>query len=286
MKKALIVGANSYIGISFERYVNGRIDVTTISSHGDVWQEIDYSGFDSVVFVAGIAHRKNKGADSDLYYFVNRDLAFETVKKAKAEGVRQFIYISSIYAGGIYKGEVSPQADKTPKSSDHYGLSKQQAEALLLSLQSENFRVAVIRPPMVYGPRCKGNFPELIKLVKKLPFFPTLQNKRSMIFVDNLSEFLAIVIEQEISGVLCPRNKEYVSTARMMEEIAKQTGSRYRPLPLLNPLVRMLMPLYPPLKNAFVSLFYSDEAPDMPFDRAYQAVGFEESIKRSVAGYE
>jgi len=286
VKKVLIFGADSYIGASFERYAQGRLDVATVSSIGGEWKETDFSTYDSIVCVAGIAHRARSKENKELYFSVNRDLAVAAAQKAKAEGARQFVYFSSIYAYGVKKGEISSVTTPAHRKGDCYGLSKYQAEALIEPMASEGFCVAIIRPPMVYGPGCKGNFPLLAKVAKTAPFLPTLRNKRSMIYIDNLAEFLALVIEQGSQGVFCPQNKDYVCTAKMMGEIAISIGKKDRRLPLLNPFLRLLMPMFPPLQSAFGNLCYSTEASKAPFCQDYQLVGFEDSIKRSVSGNE
>ena len=282
MKKVLIVGSQSYIGSSFERYAHGRLDVSTIGSLNDEWRNYDFSVFDSVVYVAGIAHRKQTRNNKDLYFKVNRDLAVSVAQKAKTDGTRQFVYFSSMAVYGMKSGEINECTVPAPRTDDHYGLSKHQAEELLEPMQSDAFHVAIIRPPTVYGYGCKGNFPLLVRIVKAAPFLPTLRNKRSMIYIDNLSEFLALIIEREAQGVYCPQNKEYVCTAIMMGEIAISFGKTYRRLPLLNPFLHILMPVSPPLKSAFGNLYYSLKKSTLPFEQDYQIVGFLESIKRSL----
>ena len=278
----LIVGADSYIGTSFERYVQGRLDVTTISSLDDEWWRIDCSGFDSVVCLAGIAHRKQTAGIKDLYFSVNRDLAVEVADKVKSDGVKQFIYFSSMAVYGRKTGEITEHSIPSPINNDFYGLSKFEAEKLIEPMQTDGFLVAIVRPPMVYGPNCKGKFPSLVRISRMSPFIPTFDNQRSMIFIDNLTEFLATIIEQGCSGVFCPQNKYHVSTARIMEEITISAGKKPVRMPVLNLFIRLFLPVCPPLRNAFGSLYYSAKVSDMPFEHDYQVVGFEESIRRSL----
>ena len=280
LKKVLIFGAGSYIGDSFTQYVQGRLDVTAVDSTNDLWNEIDFCCFDSVVYLAGIAHRKQSESGSALYFAVNRDLAFSAACKAKADGVAQFVYFSSLYAFGVTKGEITGSDFSAPE--DPYGLSKFEAEQQLRTLQSETFKIAVIRPPMVYGPGCRGNFPQLVRITKTSPFIPTKKNKRSMIFIDNLAEFLAIVIEERAEGLLCPQNKEYVATSKLMEEIAKSIGKKSIRTPVLNLFIHALSPLSSSLRSAFGSLYYGADVSRVPFVREYQLVGFEESVRKSV----
>jgi len=283
VKRVLIVGANSYIGTSFERYTRGWLGVATASSLDNEWRSLDYSGFDCVVYVAGIAHQKQTKKNKDTYFLVNRDLAYSAAQKAKSEGAKQFIYISSMAVYGLKSGEITEHTVPSPHKNDCYGLSKWQAECLIAPLQSDDFRVTIIRPPMVYGPDCTGSFQALKRIVRLSPIIPTMQNKRSMIYIDNLAEFFTIVIEKCESGILCPQNSEYVSTSAMMEEIAMAIGKRYLRLSALNVLIRLFVPICPPLQKAFGNLYYSNEASAQQSMRDYNVVGFADSIRKSVS---
>ena len=103
MKKILITGADSYIGTSFERYIQknypNEYTVDTIDMTDERWCDTDFSCYDSVFHVAGIAHSdtgKISEEKAKLYYAVNTELTVETAKKAKADGAKQFIFMSSI----------------------------------------------------------------------------------------------------------------------------------------------------------------------------------------------
>ena len=282
MKRVLIVGANSYIGTSFERYVQDRLDVATVSSFDNKWRSIDYSGFDCIVYVAGIAHRKQAKKNKDTYFLVNRDLAFAVAQKAKVDGARQFIYISSMSVYGMKSGEITERTVPSPRTNDYYGLSKWRAEGLISPLQSDDFRVTIIRPPMVYGPGCPGSFQALIRIVKLSPIIPTMKNKRSMIFIDNLAELLALTIEEPVMGVICPQNSEYVCTSAMMDEIAIAFGKQRLQLPAVNVLIKLFIPICPPLQKAFGNLYYSNDTSASPLIRNNNIVGFADSIKKSI----
>ena len=106
MKKILITGAGSYIGTAFQRYLAQwpeRYAVDTVDMIGDAWRQTDFSGYDAVFHVAGIAHSDNGKISAEkekLYYAVNTDLTVETAQKAKAAGVGQFIFMSSAIVYG------------------------------------------------------------------------------------------------------------------------------------------------------------------------------------------
>lgn len=237
MKRILITGAGSYIGTSFERWLErpeyaGMYQVDTVDMRGDDWKEKDFSGYDSVFHVAGIAHAdvgKVTGEQKKLYYRVNCDLAVETAKKAKLEGVKQFIYMSSIIVYGegtsVRKKRIITR-DTKPSPSNFYGDSKWKAEQKLTPLTDEQFHVAILRPPMIYGEGCKGNYQILKKIALKLPVFPDFPNERSMLSIGNLCEFVRGLVEEQKNGLFFPQNPEYVKTAEMVRQIAKKHGKR------------------------------------------------------------
>lgn len=229
MKKILITGANSYIGTSFEKYIYGNYpdeyQIDTLDMMDPNWKEYDFSGYDSIFHVAGIAHAdvgKVSKETEKLYYRVNCDLAYETALKAKKSKVKQFIYMSSI----IVYGESAPYGktkiitkDTKPEPANFYGDSKLQAEIKLLPLQDDSFNLVIIRPPMIYGKGSKGNYPMLSKLAKKLPIFPKINNQRSMLYVENLCEFVRLMISNNAQGIYYPQNSEYASTTTIVKTI-------------------------------------------------------------------
>ncbi len=273
MKRVLICGKDSYIGTSFETYVQQhRADwtVETISLHGDAWKQTDFGGFDAVLQVAGIAHRKETEENAHLYYEVNCDLAVAVAKQTKEQGVKQFVFLSSESVYGMETGKIDRQTAPHPVS--HYGKSKWQAEQQLGKLASESFSVALVRPPMVYGKGCKGNYQRLRSLALKSPVFPSLPNQRSMIYIENLCDFLAELIEKGDGGLFLPQNQEYVETAKLVSLIAAEHGKKLHLWSVFNPFVKCL-PLAA-VKKAFGSLIYTE------YDAA-GAVDFAESVRRT-----
>src|SRR5699024_6694971 len=208
MKKVLITGVNSYVGNSLEEWLLKEPDnysVDKISLRDDKWKERDLSGYDVIVHVAGIAHVSRDPKMEELYYKVNRDLTIETATKAKEEGVKQFIFLSSIIVYGENIGNDGViTKDTIPQPSNFYGNSKLQAEQGINPLNDENFNVVTIRPPMIYGKGSKGNYPKLAKAAQKLPIFPDIDNQRSMLHIDNLSEFIKLMIDNEERRLFYP----------------------------------------------------------------------------------
>lgn len=235
MKKILITGANSYIGTSFEKYMAQwpeKYQVDTVDMIDGTWREKDFSEYDTVFHVAGIAHQKETQENAELYYKINRDLAFDTAVKAKTDGVKQFIFLSSMSVYGLETGVITKETVPTPKSN--YGKSKLQAEELLNGLADETFKVAILRPPMVYGKGCKGNYQILRKFALKFKVFPTLTNHRSMVFIDNLSSYVERLIVSNGFGAFFPQNPTTVCTRDLVEEVCKLHGVKLFLCPVFN----------------------------------------------------
>lgn len=268
MKKILITGDHSYIGTSFEKHLlqwPDRYQVDTINMRGDEWRSKSFSDYDAVYHVAGIAHSdygKISAERADLYYRVNTHLAVETAKKAKADGVKQFIFMSSasVYGESAPIGKDKVVYRDTPVSPvNSYGDSKVQAENGIMPLQDEHFKVAVLRPPMIYGKGCKGNYSTLTKLAKKLPVFPYVDNQRSMLYIENLVEFVRLVVDNEEQGIFWPQNNEYTNTSEMVKMIAQVHDKRVIMIKGLNWALKLMSHVTGLVNKAFGSLRYDHE---------------------------
>lgn len=241
MRKILITGKNSYIGNMFTQWVEQWSDdyqVDEISVHGDDWKQKDFSTYDTVFHVAGIAHVSSDPELEDKYFKVNRDLTVEVAKKAKANGVSQFVFMSSIIVYGTQNEFIDEHTKPNP--DNFYGESKLQAEKGILPLQDEKFNVAIIRPPMIYGKGSKGNYPLLSKLAQTTPIFPDYDNQRSMLHIDNLTEFIRIIIDNNDVGKFYPQNEEYVKTSDMVRVISEVHNKEMFQTRLFNPIIRFL----------------------------------------------
>lgn len=286
MKRVLITGAGSFVGTNVARWLDKSFDgdhkqfsVETVDTMNDAWKQADFSKYDVVFHVAGIAHVDPKPEMAPLYYKVNRDLAIEVARWAKEHGVKQFIYMSSkivYHASKSLKGDVVTK-DTVPQPNDFYGDSKLQAETGLHELECDTFKVCILRPPMVYGLGNKGNLPRLAWLATKVPVFPAWHNKRSMIHVDNLAEFIRQVILREMQGVFYPQNREYVDTVEVVRYFAKRSGKKVWISRLFNPLVAIGSLFVKRLCKMFASSYYEQEMSQYDFD--YQVVAFEDSLK-------
>ncbi len=277
-KKILITGKDSYIGNMFAEFTTeyGYM-VDTIDMIGDNWKSYDFSDYDAVVHVAAIVHKQEKEYSKEEYFKVNTELAFETAQKAKNEGVKQFVFLSTMSVYGIRNGVITKDTLCTPFNS--YGESKLKAEQMISELNSDSFTVTILRPPMVYGKNCKGNYVQLSKFAKKFPFFPAYKSQRSMIYIDNLSAFIKKAIEEKLSGVFCPQDDEYVCTADMVKKVAKANGKDIKLTKLFNPFITLALKMNINIVcKIFGSLVYEkDLCPE------YSKVDFETAIEKTEA---
>lgn len=282
IKKILITGKNSYVGNKLAEWLQKdpeKYEVVKESVRDDKWKQIDFSVFDVVVHVAGIAHQDTKADQEQLYYKINTDLTIDIAKKAKDEGVKQFIFMSSIivYGASSKIGETKIiTKDTVPEPINFYGTSKLLAEKGILPLQSDSFNVVVIRPPMIYGKGSKGNYPLLAKFAKTVPIFPDIDNQRSMLHIDNLTEFIRVMIDNEEKGMFFPQNREYVKTSELVKIISQFKRKRLFTTKLFNPILKSMSKINL-INKIFGNLTY-DKSLSKYSKADYQIVNLKESI--------
>lgn len=284
MKRILITGENSYIGNSFEEWVTDkdRFHVEKISLRENNWKRFDFSKYDVIFHVAGIAHVSSDPKMEEKYYEVNRDLTIDVAKKAKDNGVKQFIFMSSIivYGDSTETNGIITNST-TPNPSNFYGNSKLQAEEGLEKLQSNSFNVVVLRPPMIYGKGSKGNYPKLAKLAQVTPVFPNFPNKRSMLHIDNLCEFIKLMIINNENGLFFPQNKEFVNTSELVQAISKTHKKKIWLISTFNPVIKKLLK-FEIVNKVFGNLVYDQYL--SYYYKNYQVRNFKESIELTESG--
>ena len=283
MKKILITGANSYIGTTFEKYMTNfeGYTIETVDMIDGSWREKDFSGYDTVFHVAGIAHADVGNVSEEIkkkYYKINTDLTIETAQKAKKDGVGQFVFMSSMIVFGSKNKIIT--ANTIPSPDNFYGDSKLQADIGIHKLQSDDFDVVSIRPPMIYGRGSKGNYPKLAKLAKISPVFPACNNKRSMLYVENLCEFVRLIITNGGKGFYYPQNREYVKTSQLVKTIASVKNKKVVLVPFVGGLIRLFSAKIKILNKVFGDLAYDKSMSDYA-DWSYCISGFEESIEKT-----
>lgn len=290
MKNILITGAGSYIGMSVERYLEKwpeRYHVDSVDMVGDGWREKSFRGYDAVLHVAGIVHQadsKNDPKQRELYEKVNTRLAIETAEKAKAEGVGQFIFMSTASVYGLDAPLGSPitiTADTPQEPKDNYGASKLKAEEGLRPLAEDGFKLVVLRPPMIYGKGCKGNYQKLAALAKKLPVFPYVENQRSMLYIENLAEFIRLIVDDGAEGTFCPQDGEYVNTCDMVNLIAHCHGKGILMVRGFTWALKLLRNMTGMVDKAFGSLCYDWSLSGYPKDYCVKSVA--EAVRETEA---
>lgn len=260
MKKVLVIGASSYIGQKFKEYVllNNKNDLVvdmTSASDGS-WRNVDFKGYDTILHLSAIVHRKEKKNMEGLYYEVNHRLAVEVAKKAKDSQVRQFVFMSTAAVYGAHTGCITKET--LPKPTTFYGKSKLAAENDIIKLQDDDFKVAIVRPPMVYGEGCKGNYQRLVKLVKYIPIFPEYHNKRSVLNINRLCEYLLDLIIKEQNGLFQPQDNEYMDTCREVVKIRKSIGKKTILIKGFGMIIRFGILNIDAFKKLFSDLYYEN----------------------------
>ena len=285
--KIYSLGTKSYIGSFLKTYIQQKnlndCNFSTIDCRDNGWMLCSFTGIDAIICPIGIAHVSTDPDMESMYYAVNRDLPVEIACKAKHEGVKHFIFFSSMIVYGKDKPigeEYIIDSSTEPNPENFYGKSKLEAEKLLLDLSDENFMVSIFRLPMVYGPKCKGNFPKLLKIAEKLPVLPSMENKRSMIYIENLCECIMQCLLKHQTRVFYPQNTEYVSTLQVVKTAAILLKKKKLYISLFNPILRLLSKKVDVLSRIFGTKIYDKSlSPEL---NAYNLVDFETSIKKSL----
>lgn len=282
MKNILIIGKDSYIGESvkiwLEKYPE-KYKVDIVNPKNKEWKEANFSNYEVVIDFAGIAHIKKITEDMrNMFYSINRDLSIEIASWAKKQGVKHFIIFSSMNVYGDYCNNIMDRNAEAPTS--FYGDSKLQGDLGIRKLESESFIVSYIRPPFVYGKGCKGNYNSISNIAKKTPIFPTYKNKKSMIYIDNLCEFIRLVIDTRLGGILTPQNKELVSTYELVREIAKVNKKKIWFTGLFNWAIKPACKIVKSVRKAFTDDCYEQLISNY-WDFKYCVVSFQDSIKNT-----
>ena len=284
--RVLITGKDSYIGLNIRSCLekhNYSVDEADMLT--DAWKDYDFSNYETVIHVAAVVHENAKSSDWEKFKKVNVQLVKDVVAKAKAEGVKQFIFFSTMAVYGqdkkLPKGNVINK-DTPILPTSMYGKSKYMAEQILEDLADDNFKVAVLRPPNVYGKNCPGNYIAAFRTItKKLPFFPYAysNSKQSFIYIENLSNLVRLIIENKSCGIFMPQDDFIPNTNDLLEMIAKATNNKIRFSKFLGFFVRIFR--FVPLVNKLYGGVSYDECMSDSFDCKYRVVSFEEGIKKT-----
>lgn len=228
-KKALMItGASGFIGSSFiEKYKN-EYNIIPVDLLKIPPENLNFKGVDCVLHLAALVHQM-KRVDREKYFEVNTELTRRVAESAKKNGVRHFVFYSTVKVYG-YDGDIAnhylilDENSKCHPKNDPYGESKWEAEKILRKLENGDFIVSIIRPPLVYGKHVKGNMANLIKLIKFFPILPFNYNlnKRSMVNLDNLLYLTLLVINKKKSGIFLPLDEKNLSIKEIFDGIREE----------------------------------------------------------------
>lgn len=284
--KILITGASGFVGQSLVPILQQKHHVETVSLRKKKVEDLDLKNTEVIVHLAGMAHQMTK-IDPKIYFDVNRDLTLKVAEKAKADGVKQFIFISSVkvYGDTGRVGQVlNENSECTP--TDPYGKSKLEAEIGLQKLETPDFKVAIIRPPLIYGKEVKGNLQRLKSLILKMPILPFggIKNERSMVYVGNLIALIDHLIQHQNSGIFIAGDQKAHSTTDLVVAMKQFLNAKTRLVKLPNFAVSILRLLKPALINRLFDSYVIDNSltnkklnfqPPFPFEK-----GIKEMVKK------
>lgn len=256
--RILIIGKNSFIGNNFIKFHSHSHEIKEFDTLKNDINALDLYNVDTIIHLAAIVHQTTSISE-DVYFKVNRDLAVEVAQKAKKEGVRQFVFMSTAKVFGESTTHKEPWNEYSEcKPQDAYGKSKLEAEKILLSLQNESFIVSIIRSPLVYGPGVKANMYNLIKLIDKVPVLPfnKINNRRSFVYVGNLVSLINHVIETRSSGIFIAGDRIALSLTDLSKYIIQNLGEKRLLFSIPSFSLKLLKTLKP---NIFERLFGSLE---------------------------
>ncbi|MDF2870893.1 MAG: putative UDP-glucose 4-epimerase [Anaerocolumna sp.] len=261
MKRVLVIGANSYIGKKFQDYVLKKIEaeikVDMITAADGGWRKLELYEYDTILHLAAIVHKKNKKSLETMYDEVNHNLPVELARVAKESGVRQLIFMSTIAVFGDKESCITKNT--MPKPVTYYGKSKLAAENDIIKLRNNNFKISIVRPPMVYGEGCKGNYAKLEKLARFTPIFPEYHNKRSIIHIDRLNECIYDLILTNHEGYVHPQDYNYLDTCSEIVKIRKRLNKKTKLLQGFSPQIKFVVNKFRMVSKLFGDLYYEEE---------------------------
>lgn len=254
MKKILLTGGTGFVGSYFLKNYSESFQVCSYSLSKSGIEGIKNS-FDSVIHLSAIVHQK-KTIPTEIYERVNVENTLELARKVKKEGCRHFVFLSSVKVYGE-ESELPYNESSVCLPLDDYGKSKLKAEEQLRLLEDDNFKVSIIRSPLVYGPRAKANMKSLLGLVQWLPIIPLggIKNKRSIVFVGNLCHLINVLVLEPKSGIFLAADDNFISTSELIKKLALYSERKVKLIPSL--LVAEVLKLFLPgfYRRLFLDLY-------------------------------
>lgn len=257
-KTLMITGASGFIGSNFIKRYKEKYNIIPMDLLKVKPEEIDFNGVDTVLHLAALVHQM-QGAPREKYFEVNTKLTKKVAEEAKKQGIKHFVFYSTVkvygYDGDLYNHSMilNEESECNPVN-DPYGENKWEAEKILKALENSNFKVGIIRPPMVYGKGVKGNMESLIKFVKLLPIlsFNYDKNRRSLVNIENLMYLTTLVIDKEAQGIFLPLDEKNISLKEIVVGIEKAYSLKRINVSMIQPIFWLLTKVKP---NIMVRLF-------------------------------
>lgn len=276
--KVIIIGKNGYVAKNLVTAFNHNsliADTAAVSVRHGI-DEIDFNEYDVCIHTAALVHKKESQYQESDYFKVNTNLTIDIAEKAKNQGVKHFIFLSTMAVYGQERGEINQQSSLQPTT--FYGKSKLAAEQALQAIQDDQFTVSIVRPPMIYGPNCPGNYALLRKLAKKTPIFPSIQNERSMLFIDHLCEFMNQLMKNKDAGIFHPQDEVFINTSQMVLAISKQNNRPIFLSKIGGAILNKMFSNVSLINKVFGNLTYAQNISQYN-NNSYQKFNFTEAIK-------
>lgn len=286
MFNILIIGKTGYVSKCFQSYIKQfpDIEITAISVRNDEWKKMNFSSYHAVFNAIGLAHdNARKGTDKQFRY-LNAVLPVQIAEKAKKDGVKTFVHMSSMIVYGENE-DIENQSlinEKTkPNPAGIYGMSKLEGEKALLTLNDKSFKVAIIRAPLIFNENATDNFKRLKDFAMRYSVFPKINNIRSMLYADNLCELVRLIAVENGSGYYYPQDEDYYCTSQLVKDIANASGKKMHLIKIFNPIIYILSKKILLIRKVFGSLAYEKSVSEA-FEGRYRVVSYKETINRIV----
>ena len=244
--KLLITGSTGFVGSYFVSKYKDKYEIKTFSFLKDDINTLDCNEIDVVFHLSALVHQMNE-VDAIEYEKVNVRQTLDLAKKAKESGVKHFVFMSTVKVYGEETSSVYTE-NTICNPEDEYGKSKLKAELELLKLENENFKISILRTPIIYGYGVKANIKNLVNLVNKVPVLPfgKIDNRRSMVYVGNICHLVDEIITQQKAGIFLASDDEPLSTSMLIKLIAKNLRKRVYliKIPFFESFLKILKPSF------------------------------------------
>lgn len=220
----LVTGSTGFVGSHFLSNYKNDYEILTVDLRSTPPDQINLIDVDCILHLAACVHHMHVIPDEN-YFTINTKLTENLAKHAKKNNVKHFIFMSTAHVYGDVGSfnHTLSYNELTPCNPLHaYAQSKYQAEQILQKLADINFQVSILRPPMIYGHNAKGNLISLARLVSRFSILPFgfSENKRSIVYVENLAYFIHLVAQKHKAGIFLPQDQKPLSILEIVQNLA------------------------------------------------------------------